>query len=219
MNLKTFITRLETYDRQRDNTRIIEDLRQLARNRSLLSDHIYATIQQDGFSTHNSIYNAYVFVLHSNEEFTLRLGFWSPVNSTDESETFIYDLNHSHDFEMYAAGYSGDGYITVIREILDDLPLKAGKSPRLGEERKIKLAPGEVLYMPALREVHKQSAPQAMSASLSLLIHPEGLIRTDEAWCFDRNHVPLYPGITSQETALFTDTLSLLKTELPWAAQ
>lgn len=210
MNLDTFIERLKTYDLQRDKTRITENLRHLARNRSLLSDHLYATIQQDGFSTHNSLYNAYAFVLYSSDAFTLRLGFWSPVDTHDESETFIYDLNHNHDFDMYVAGYSGDGYTTIIREILDDLPLQAGKTPRLGKERKIKLAPGEVLYIPALREIHRQLAPQSISASLSLLIHPEDSIRSDEAWCFDENYTPLYPGIAAQETALFTETLSLL---------
>lgn len=218
MKLETFVARLGTYDMQRDKTHIIEDLRQLATNRSLLSDHLHATIQQDGFATHNSLYNVYAFVLYSNDLFTLRMGFWSPVDTYDESETFIYDLNHSHDFEMYAVGYSGDGYTTVIREILDDLPLQAGRTPRLGKERTVKLAPGEVLYMPALREIHRQIAPESMSASLSLLIHPETSKKIDEAWCFDEHYMPLYPGIAAQETALFTQTLSLLNPGQPYAA-
>ncbi|TNF84403.1 transposase [Pseudomonas sp. ICMP22404] len=219
MNLETFIARLNTYDLQRDKDCIIDDLRQLASNRSLLSEHLYASIQQDGFSTRNSLYNAYAFVLHSNDLFTLRLGFWSPVNLHDEHETFIYDLNHSHDFEMYVVGYSGDGYTTIIREILDDLPLQAGKIPRLGKQRSVKLSPGKVLYMPALKEIHKQIAPQSMSASLSLLIHPEHSIRADEAWCFDEHYTPLYPGIAAQETALFTQVLSLLPPRQSFAAQ
>ena len=210
MNLETFVERLNTYDLQRDKTRIIADLRQLANNRCLLSDHLYTTLQRDGFSTRNSLYNAYGFVLHKNDSFTLRLGFWSPVETHDESETFIYNLNHSHDFEMYAVGYSGDGYTTITREILDDLPLQKGKKPRLGKVRKLKLAPGEVLHMPALQEIHKQIAPKSMSASLSVLIHPKHLVKTDEAWCFDKNYRPLYPGIAAPEIALFTETLSQL---------
>ncbi|MBT2295986.1 transposase [Pseudomonas fluorescens] len=219
MNLDTFVERLKTYDMQRDKSKIIADLRQLATNRSLLSNHLYATIQQHGFVPRNSLYHAYAFVLHSNNLFTLRLGFWSPVQTQDESETFIYNLNHNHDFEMYAVGYSGEGYTTLIREILDDLPLQAGKTPRLGKERILKLAPGEVLYMPALREIHKQIAPHSMSASLSLLIHPEHPTKTDEAWCFDNNYTPLYPGIATQEVALFNDTLSLLNPEQSFSAR
>lgn len=219
MNLKTFIARLNTHDLQRDKNCIMDDLRQLASNRSLLSEHLYASIQENGFSTRSSLYNAYALVLHSNDLFTLRLGFWSPVNLHDESETFIYNLNHSHDFEMYTVGYSGDGYTTIIREILDDLPLQAGKVPRLGKQRSVKLSPGEVLYMPPLREIHKQIAPQSMSASLSLLIHPEHLTHADQAWCFDEHYVPLYPGIAAQETALFTQMLSLLPPGQPSAAQ
>lgn len=219
MKLETFIARVNTYDLLRDRTQIISDLRQLASNRCLLSEHLYATIQRDGFSIRNSLYNAYAFVLHSNDLFTLRLGFWSPVNLRDESETFIYDLNHSHDFEMYTVGYSGDGYTTVIREILDELPLQKGKTPRLGKQRSVKLSPGEVLYMPPLMEIHKQIAPQSMSASLSLLIHPEHSNHADEAWCFDENYTPLYPGIAAQETALFTRMLSLLSPGQPFAAQ
>ncbi|MBO1538398.1 transposase [Pseudomonas sp. OA65] len=210
MKLDTFLKRIKTYDLLRDKADVVEDLRQLASNRSILSQHLHAVIQADGFSVRNSLYNAYAFVLHSNDEFTLRLGFWAPVQIHAENETFIYNLNHNHDFDMYAVGYSGDGYTTIIREILDDLPLQRGKTPRLGEERSVKLAPGNVIFMPALREIHRQIAPRSMSASLSLLIHPERSVRADEAWCFDNNYKPLYPGIASQETALFTDTLSLL---------
>ncbi|AOE64947.1 transposase [Pseudomonas corrugata] len=219
MNLDAFIARLYNYDLQRDKSCIIDDLRQLASNRCLLSEHLYASIQQDGFSIRSSLYNAYAFVLHSDDLFTLRLGFWSPVNLHDERETFIYNLNHSHDFEMYTVGYSGDGYTTVIREILDDLPLQAGKIPRLGKPRSIKLSPGEVLYMPPLREIHKQIAPLSMSASLSLLIHPEHSTHADQAWCFDEHYMPLYPGIAAQETALFTQMLSLLPPGQSFAVQ
>ena len=158
MKLNTFIERMTTYDLERDTPRIMEDLRQLASNRTLLSEHLYTVIQQEGFSTRNSLYNAYAFVLHYNDLFTVRLGFWSPVSSKDESETFIYDLNHTHDFEIYAVGYSGDGYTTITREILD-APIRVGRRPLLGEERVLKLAPGEILHMRPLYEVHKQLPP------------------------------------------------------------
>lgn len=208
MKLETFVERLKTYDLQQDNTKILEDLRELATNRTLLSNPLYNTIQQEGFSTRNRLYNAYAFVLHCTDLFTVRLGFWSPVTTHDESETFIYNLNHTHDFELYAVGYSGDGYTTVIREILDDLPLQAGKTPTLGDERTLKLAPGETLYIPALLQVHKQLAPpQPMSASLSVLMHPQRSVKNDEAWRFDENYTPTHPGIAMQETAFFTDTM------------
>ncbi|MGV8890268.1 MAG: transposase [Pseudomonas sp.] len=211
MKLKTFVERMTAYDLERDKPRIIEDLRQLATNRTLLSEHLYTTIQREGFSTKNSLYSAYAFVLHYNDLFTVRLGFWSPVSSQDESETFIYDLNHTHDFELYAVGYSGDGYTTVARKILDDSPIKTGTRPVLSEVRVLKLAPGEVLHMPPLTEVHKQLPPKNMSASLSLLIHPQRSIKTEEAWCFDENYIPTYPGIAVQETAFYENTLSLLE--------
>jgi hypothetical protein len=211
MKLQAFIERVMSCDLQRDKSKIIEDLRQLATNRTLLSEHLYTTIQQDGFSTKNTLYGACAFVLHSNDLFTVRLGFWSPVSSQDERETFIYDLNHSHDFELYCVGYSGDGYTTVSRQILDQAPLQAGRKPEFGEERVLKLSPGEVLHMLPLREVHKQLPPETMSASLSLLIHPQQESKTEEAWCFDDNLVPTYPGIARQETALFESVLSRLK--------
>lgn len=216
MKLDVFIERIKTYDLLQDKAWVFEDLRQLATNRSLLSQHLHAEIQADGFSIPNSLYNAYAFVLHSNDEFTLRLGFWAPAGTHDENETFIYNLNHNHDFDMYAVGYSGDGYTTIIREILDELPLQMGKTPRLADERSLILAPGVVMFMPALREIHRQIAPPTMSASLSLLIHPRHSNRADEAWCFDESYKPLYPGIAAQETALFTDTLSLLNPGQSW---
>ncbi|MFJ4194053.1 transposase [Pseudomonas sp. NPDC089534] len=212
MELKTFIERMKAYDLELDKPRIMEDLRQLANNRTLLSEHLYNTLQQDGFSTRNSLYSAYAYVLHYNDLFTIRLGFWAPVSSGDERETFIYDLNHTHDFEIYSVGYSGDGYATVLRTILDDSPLQAGTRPPLGEERVLKLSPGKVLHMLPLLEVHRQLPPQNLSASLSLLIHPQRSAKTEEAWCFDENYVPTYPGIAMQEKAVFENLLSRLQT-------
>lgn len=52
-----------------------------------------------------------------------------------------------------------------------------------------------------------------MSASLSLLIHPPQAAKTEEAWCFDDNLVPTYPGIARQETALYDSLLSRLQRE------
>ncbi|MBV4519566.1 transposase [Pseudomonas sp. SWRI74] len=211
MRLKTFIQRIETYDFQHDNQKIIDDLCQLATNQTLLSEHLYNTIQRDGFSSKNSLYSAYAFVLHTCDLFTIRLGFWSPASLQDERETFIYDLNHSHDFELYAVGYCGDGYTTVTRKILDPTPIKAGVIPPLSEERSFKLGPGKVIHMLPLHEVHKQLPPKTMSASLSLLIHPPRWGATETSWCFDENFVPTYPGIATQETAFYEKTLSLLK--------
>lgn len=211
MNLSTFIERMTSYDLQKDKLHIIDDLKQLATNRTLLSDVLCSTIQRDGFSTRNSLYGPYGFVLHYDDLFTVRLGFWSPIMSQDESGTFIYDLNHSHDFEIYAVGYSGDGYTTIMRSILDRVPLRAGIKPLLGEERSLKLAPGHVLHMAPLHEIHKQLPPATLSASLSLIIHPRQGTKTAEAWCFDENYVPTYPGIATQETALFEHALSLFQ--------
>ncbi|AMS12924.1 transposase [Pseudomonas chlororaphis] len=209
MNISTFVERMAQYHLQ-DRLCIIEDLRQLATNRSLLSEHLYHDIQKNGFSIHDSVYGAYGFVLHSNDLFTLRLAFWSPTISQDECGTFIYDLNHTHDFEIYAVGYSGDGYTTVMRTILDPAPLRAGIKPLLGEERVLKLAPGHVMHMMPLCEIHKQLPPETLSASLSLIIHPQQATTTEETWCFDENYVPTYPDIATQEAALFEQAQLLL---------
>lgn len=209
MKLSKF-ERMANYDLQQDKVDIINDLKQLATNRALLSEHLYRTIQRDGLSTRNSLYGSYGFILHYEDSFTVRLTFWSPIVSQDESGTFIYYLNHSHDFEMYSVGYIGDGYTTVIRPILDRVPLRAGIKPILGDERTLKLAPGRILHMAPLYEVHKQLPPKTLSASLSLIIHPLQETKTEEAWCFDENYVPTYPGIAAQETALFEYALSLL---------
>lgn len=210
MNLKTFVERIDRYDLRRDQTKISADLRQLARHKTLLSEHLYQTLQRNGYSTRNSLYNAYAFVLHACDAYSVRLSFWAPVASHDESETFMYHLNHTHDFEMYAVGYSGDGYTTVKCEILDQAPLQMGVRPLLGEEVTLKLAPGEVLHMRPFREVHRQLPPQTLSSSLSVLIHAPVTQTVDQAWCLDEHYVPTYPGIASQETALYERTLSLL---------
>lgn len=213
MNLKTFIERMEGYELDRDKPQIIADLRELATHKTLLSEHLYNTLQRDGYSTKNSLYNAYAFVLHYSDAYTVRLGFWAPVSSQDESETFIYHLNHTHDFEMYAVGYSGDGYTTVKRKILDQTPLRAGIRPPLGDETTLKLAQGEVLHMQPYYEVHRQLPPRYMSSSLSLIVHAQPSPTTAQAWCFDDDYLPTYPGIATQETAFYEHTLSLLGAE------
>ncbi|MHC8321008.1 transposase [Pseudomonas sp. GB2N2] len=212
MKLTTFVERMNTYDLHQDSSRIIADLRELATHRALLSEHLYNTLQRDGYSTKNSLYNAYAFVLHSSDAYTVRLGFWAPVSSDDESETFIYHLNHTHDFEIYAVGYSGDGYTTVKCDILDPRPLQAGIRPPLGEETTFKLTQGEVLHMPPYYQIHRQLPPREMSSSLSLIIHAPP-IPTAQAWCFDGDYLPTYPGIATEETALYEHTLSLLEAE------
>lgn len=210
MKLATFVERMDTYDPHQDKSRIIADLLELATNRTLLSEHLYNTLQRDGYSTRNSMYNAYAFVLHSSDAYTVRLGFWAPVSSQDESETFIYNLNHTHDFEIYAVGYSGDGYTTVKRKILDQTPLRAGIRPPLGDETILKLAPGEVLHMQPYYEVHRQLPPRCMSSSLSLIVHAQPSTTSAQAWCFDDDYLPTYPGIATQETAFYEHTLALL---------
>lgn len=210
MNLRTFVERFEGYDLGRDQAKICADLRRLATHKTLLSEHLYQTLQRDGYSTRNSLYNAYAFVLHTSDAFSVRLSFWAPVTSQDESETFIYHLNHTHDFEMYAVGYSGDGYTTVKCEILDQAPLQVGVRPALGEEVTLKLAPGEVLHMQPFREAHRQLPPKSLSSSLSVLIHAPLTQTSDEAWCLDEHYVPTYPGIATQETAFYERALSLL---------
>jgi hypothetical protein len=210
MNLKAFIERMDGYDLDHDKTKIIADLRELATNRTLLSEHLYNTLQRDGYSTKNCLYNPYAFVLHCANAYTVRLGFWAPVSNQDESETFIYNLNHTHDFEIYAVGYSGDGYTTIKREILDRTPLRAGIRPALGEETIHKLAQGEVLHMRSHYDVHRQQPPLYMSSSLSLIIHARACTSNAEAWCFDEHYLPTFPGIATQETAFYENTLSLL---------
>lgn len=209
MNIDTFIQRMNTYETECNHNKILEDLKSLATHRTLLSEYLYQGIQQHGFSVKHMLYNAYAFVLHSNEKYSVRLGFWSPVNSKEEGDTFIYGLNHTHDFEMYCVGYAGDGYTTIKREILDRTPIGCGVRPQLGEEKELKLAPGEVLHMKPLYEIHRQLPPQQMSASLSLLIHAPRAENSEEAWCFDENYVPIYPGIAMQEIAFYEKTMSL----------
>ncbi|VVN31383.1 hypothetical protein PS662_04899 [Pseudomonas fluorescens] len=213
MKLKTFIERMDSYDLDHDKPAIIADLRELATNRTLLSEHLYNTIQRDGYSTKNSLYNAYAFVLYYTDAYSIRLGFWAPVSSQDERETFIYDLNHTHDFEIYAVHYSGDGYTTIKRKILTRLPLSAGVRPPLGEETIQKLAPGEVLHMEPFYEVHSQLPPQCLSSSLSVVIHAPVLTEGAQAWCFDEDYLPTHPGIATGEIAFYEQTLSQLNGE------
>ncbi|MET3054445.1 transposase [Pseudomonas alkylphenolica] len=210
MHLNTFVERMRGYDFDQDKEHIIEDLQHLARHRTLLSEHLCSTIKKDGFSTRNSLYGPYGYVLHHEALFSLRLGIWSPIRSADESGSIMYGVNHSHDVEIYAVGYCGDGYTTIIRDILEPGPLRAGIKPSLGEARSMKLAPGQVLHMAPFYQIHRQLPPDQLSASLSLVIHRPPTTSLEHAWCFDENYIPTCPGTATQETAFLENALSLL---------
>ena len=211
MKLAEFITRIERYDFSSQQQLIVEDLEQLARNRSLLSDHLQGRFLGTLPVKASDLYNAYAFTLYESDRFMIRLVMWAPVESQDEAETFIYGLVHSHDFELFVTGYCGDGYETILHPLLGDLNLKAGVRPAFGEASRLKVAPGTSYYMRPFRDVHLQLPPQTLSGSLSLVAYRPDNHDDHQAWCFDDDYLPLHAGYGAAEQALYSEGMSILE--------
>lgn len=204
MKLPAFIERLEGYDLHADQLQIGKDLQALALNRGLLGECMYEHIQQHGFSRGDQAYNAYGFALYASSRFSLRMTFWLPADAEAERQTFIYGLPHTHDFDLYAVGYQGDGYRTVKYPVLNAEQVDAQTAPLLGAAEVVQLSPGALLHMRAFDELHYQLPPEAFSASLALMIAvPEAQRAGRQAWCFDRHLQPIYSGLGSQETHVY----------------
>ena len=211
MKLAEFIARVERYDFASQKQLIAEDLEQLARNRSLLSDYLQGRLLGTVPVKGSDLYNAYAFTLYECDRFMIRLVMWAPVESQDEAETFIYGLVHSHDFELFVTGYCGDGYETILRPIVGDLNLKAGVMPAFGEASRLKVAPGTSYYMQPFRDVHLQLPPQTLSGSLSLVAYLPGHHDDQKAWCFDDDYFPRHAGYGAAEQALYAEGMSTLE--------
>lgn len=211
MKLAEFIARIERYDFSSQKQLIAEDLKQLAKNRSLLSDYLRQRLLGAVSVKASDLYNAYAFTLYESDRFMIRLVMWAPVESQDEAETFIYGLVHSHDFELFVTGYCGDGYETILRPILGDLNLKAGVMPDFGEASRLKVAQGTSYYMQPFRDVHVQLPPQTLSASLSLIAYRPGHHDDHHAWSFDDDYLPRHAGYGAAEQALYSEGMSILE--------
>ncbi|WP_157655350.1 transposase [Burkholderia ubonensis] len=186
-------------------------LEDLSSNESLLSNHLKKIIRKNGFSFDDSMHNGYTFDLFRCKHFTVRLIFWAPVSSRDEKENFIYGLHHSHDFELHAIGYSGDGYRTIKTEILDLSPINNGEAPVIGRKEEIKLTKGTYFFMRPFLDIHQQLPPKKLSSSLSLLIHTKkGGNENQRAWCFDSDYAPTYSAVGDQEASIFNEIASLI---------
>ncbi|MFJ2993463.1 hypothetical protein [Pandoraea sp. NPDC087047] len=183
----------------------------LSRNKSLLSTHLKGEIERSGFSFDAALHNEYAFDLYRDDDITVRLIVWGEISSHAEAGNFIYGLRHSHDFELHAVGYSGDGYRTIKTEILDPSPIAQGCAPHLGREDEVKLGEGSYFHMRPFLDIHQQFPPERLSSSLSLLIHPRNRSEDSRAWCFDERFTPVCSEIGGMEMEVFREIASLIE--------
>lgn len=214
MNLTAFIDRIKSYDSPERKELILEDLQELAKNRSLLSDHLLARIQAGADGQSEDLYNAYAFTLYECDRFMIRLVLWAPGESKEEAETFIYGLVHSHDFDLFVTGYCGDGYETVLRSITGNLGLQVGVRPEFGAALRVKVAQGASYHMRPFRDVHLQLPPHTLSGSLSLVLYLPDRSDEQQAWCFDESYVPRHAGLGAAEQDLYQTGMGMLEEKL-----
>ncbi|KWB69835.1 hypothetical protein WL40_12555 [Burkholderia ubonensis] len=214
MTLTEFVNRLKAIDLSLEKSEISKWLTLLAERTTLLSEYLMQRIKEDGFGDWGATHNGYAFDLHKCDEFTIRLIFWPPVASAAERYNFIYGLSHSHDFELYAIGYSGDGYCTRLTEVLDLSPIERGEPPRLGARTEIKLRPGTMYNMRPFFDIHEQHPPERLSSSLSLIIQRPDTQSDLKAWSFDANHLPTHSDIGDTEESIFEEIKLALETQL-----
>jgi len=184
-------------------------IKELAKNRTLLSDALIKEISDNGLS-YDQIYNHYLFSLYSSDKFTIRLVFWKPVSLAIEIDTFIYNLKHNHDFEIFMTGYSGDGYETTLSKTDTSIAhIQKGDKAKITSSERVKLTFGTVIHMLPFQQIHEQHPPMELSSSLSLIIH-EHKVLDGKAWSFDNNFKALHSGLGEEARLIFNKMISAL---------
>lgn len=208
MKLEEFIIIVKDNLKNPDRNDIYKDaLKELAKNRTLLSDMLIKEISGKGFS-YDEIYNHYLFSLYSSDAFTIRLVFWKPVSLEIENDTFIYNVKHNHDFEIFMTGYSGDGYETILSKTDSSIThIKKGEKADISRSERIKLAFGKVIHMLPFYEIHEQHPPMKLSSSLSLIIH-EHKVLDGKAWSFDNDFRALHSEVGEEAHLVFDKMIS-----------
>ncbi|WP_343600063.1 hypothetical protein [Pseudomonas sp.] len=200
MNLRKGIERLQALVRKPGREPIQDVLRALAENRGLLGEGVRAHLGEHGFTRGDQAYNAYSFSLFHSLEMSLRMTLWMPVEAKVEQQTFIYGLPHTHDFELYAVGYHGSGYLSVTQPIENAAQLSDGAKPIVGAAESRRLSPGTLLHLRAFDDMHYVMPPDEFSISLALMIADArrgqpGL----RAWSFDQDMQPIHSGIDDHD--------------------
>ncbi|RCL25572.1 hypothetical protein C6A77_13860 [Pseudomonas sp. AFG_SD02_1510_Pfu_092] len=200
MKLSEGVGRLQALLGNADQRQIAEVLQALAENRNLLGDGVQAHLREHGFTRGDQAYNAHSFSLFHSAQMSLRMTLWMPAEAAVEQQAFIYGLPHSHDFELYAVGYHGNGYRSVKHAIGNAAQLREGVKAAVGAAQSLRLSPGTVLHMRAYEDMHYVAPPDEFSVSLALMIaDARGGQPGQRAWSFDQDLQPIHSGIDAHE--------------------
>lgn len=185
----------------------------LCKNRNILGKKIMNDIHCNGFH-YSEPYNYHAFNLYRCAQFSIRLVFWQPLKSELEKNTFIYNVKHNHDFEIFIAGYSGDGYETTIYRADPSIKtITKGERPKIISNEKIKLQQGGFIHLEPFNDIHEQHPPHTLSSSLSLLIHKKDGVHA-EAWCFSDDFSALHSEVGSEELELVNSMSKTFDSEI-----
>jgi len=153
-------------------------LKQLANNRTFLSDLICTEISNYHALQEDNPYVPQVFMLDNErlkERSTfLRACMW-PGGDDDLLESsgpkaFYYGLPHDHNFNFLTVGYAGPGYESDYFEY--DYSKVVGlenEAVALEFKERSQLSQGHILLYRAFQDVHSQYAPERFSVSLNIM--------------------------------------------------
>ena len=147
-------------------------LKRLCNNRHFLAELINNGLQQVDRYQSSSAYNALIYLLHAEKDFSVRAAIWPAESYMQSASSFLYGILHDHNFHILTCGYHGPGYksrifcydYTKVRGLYEeDCPLKY--------EQETVLSEGKLMYLSAAKDVHVQIPPDALSISINLIVN------------------------------------------------
>jgi hypothetical protein len=151
-------------------------LKQLANNRSFLSDLMIAELKQRcRGQVEGNQYRAQVIMLHAaSGRFVIRANFWPALKDSvirhSGTDPFFYNVPHDHNFSFLTVGYFGPGYWSDYYEYdYDRVVGFPGEHVDLRFVEKTRLDQGKVMLYRAHRDIHLQLPADSLSVSLNIV--------------------------------------------------
>jgi len=151
-------------------------LRRLGNNRDFLCDLLVERLKaRHRDAGEHAAYGPQVVMLTPPHGcFFLRANIWPSREErtfrASGGASFVYELPHDHNFDFLTVGYFGPGYWSDYwEEDYDSLDGWRGEPSRLRYVERSRLSQGRLLHYRALRDVHSQLPPEALSVSLNVM--------------------------------------------------
>lgn len=178
ISIDEFVSRAQQVNLQNEQELIslAPAMRQLANNKTLLSDFIHAGLADYNNFQSDNPYSSQSYILAEVSDCSfLRFAIWAPLNygeKLNENDFYSYGTAHDHNFSLLTAGMLGSGYTTSIYQLEPGQKVigYVGEDVRLTAATHVQLSRGRVMLYEAGKDIHVQHPAPDLSISLNLIV-------------------------------------------------